>query len=376
MRSPIPFSLGAVLFLTACPNDVKLYKEPDDNVAVNPGQISGRVCDASGKTWLQDATVYTHVKDGDRIIETKVAYTDRDGFWLIEELPAERSYDIFIQYGSTRLWEQEEYGVWLADGQKLELDEPDCFDPLQIDVAIVSGSYDDFALVLQNMGFGNYVEVDGLDDDELIGFLTDLDNLLSYDIIFFDGGGSEAGIFYEDPVSSEDEPGIGEEGEATDTGATPLYETVQANLQAYVAARGSIYASDWAYGVVEQTWPDRLDFVGDDSIPDAAQLGEYDLVNAAVSDTSLANWLDADYIQVEYDLPVWAPVESASDSVSVHLKGNVSYRVGTSTYSLPTAPLLVSFTAGEGKVVYSTFRVAKNASTEMLLVLQYMMYNL
>lgn len=374
MRIPIPVTILAALAISACGSDVEIKSNVPDYVAVNPGELSGRVCDDSGKTWLQDATVYTHVKDGDRIIDTRVAYTDRDGYWLIEDLPAERNYDVFIQYGSDRMWDQENYGVWLSDGQKLELDEPDCFDPLQIDVAIVSGSYDDFALVLQNMGFGNYVEVDGLDDDELTGFLTDLDVLLSYDIIFFDGGHAEAGIFYEEP--EDDDAGLGHGDGEGDTAETPLHDEVQANLQAYVSAGGAIYASDWSYDIVEQTWPDRLDFVGDDSKPDAAQLGEYGLINAAVSDSSLASWLDTDYIQVEFDLPVWAPIESTTDSVSIHLAGNVSYRVGTSTYSLPTAPLLVSFTSGEGKVVYSTFRVAKNASTEMLLVLQYMMYNL
>ncbi|NOY24549.1 MAG: hypothetical protein GXP62_01615, partial [Oligoflexia bacterium] len=336
--------------------------------------ISGRICDPSGKTWLQDAEVYTHVKDGDRIVDTRIAYTDRDGYWLIDALPSERDYDIFVTYGADRLTDQEATGIWLSDGQNLALDDPPCFDPLQVNVAIVSGSYDDFALVLQNMGFGNYVQVNGLDSAELTGFLTDLDQLLAYDIIFFDGGSTESGIFYADPDTSD--AGLGGGTGAEDTGATPVYETVQANLQAYVSNGGTIYASDWSYDLVEQTWPDRIDFVGDDATPDAAQLGEYGMVNASVSDGALAGWLDSNYIEIEYDLPVWAPIESVTDGVSKHLTGNVSYRVGTSTYSLPTSPLLVSFTSGEGKVVYATFRVAKNASTEMLMVLQYMMYNL
>ncbi len=40
------------------------------------------------------------------------------------------------------------------------------------------------------------------------------------------------------------------------------------------------------------------------------------------------------------------------------------------------APLLVSFNAGDGKVVFSTFRVARNADVAMTQTLQYMMYNL
>jgi hypothetical protein len=38
---------------------------------------------------------------------------------------------------------------------------------------------------------------------------------------------------------------------------------------------GSVYASDWAYDVVEIGWPDRVDFVGADEIPNDAQLGEH-----------------------------------------------------------------------------------------------------
>ena len=44
--------------------------------------------------------------------------------------------------------------------------------------------------------------------------------------------------------------------------------------------------------------------------------------------------------------------------------------------SAPAVPLLASFSSGEGKVVFSTFRVAKNSSCDIMQVLQYMMYNL
>ena len=131
-----------------------------------------------------------------------------------------------------------------------------------------------------------------------------------------------------------------------------------------------------ALNVVELGWPDRLDFVGDDTIPDDAQLGEYGEVTALVSDDAMADWLDVSTLAIEYDLPVWPPIESADSAVSTHLLGSVEYRNGTETYELSDVPLLVSFGSGEGKVVFSTFRVAKNGSSDMLLILQYMMYNL
>ncbi len=368
------FSLSA-LAMAACSSDTSFTPDQEEYRVVSPGEIAGRVCDPSGKTWLQDAQVYTHIKTGDTIIDTQIVYTDRDGFFLLESLPGEQEYDLFMQYGNIRLLDQESYGVWVGDGERVEMNEPDCFDPLQIDVAIVSGSYDSFELVLTNMGFANYIEVDGLDRSELTGFLSDADTLASFDIIFFNGGHLEEDILYA-PAEDDDDIGLGDDGGADDTGTVEISETIMQNLRDYVTNGGSIYASDWSYDVVEQGWPDRIDFVGDDSTPDAAQLGEYDLVNAAVSDGALADWLDTDHIEIEYDLPVWAPVESTSDSVSIHLAGNIAYRQGQATYNISNAPLLVSFTSGEGKVVYSTFRVAKNASSEILQVLQYMMYNL
>ena len=69
-------------------------------------------------------------------------------------------------------------------------------------------------------------------------------------------------------------------------------------------------------------------------------------------------------------------MEGVDGATTTHLSGNVSYRIGQSTYTLAAVPLLASFTSGEGKVVFSTFRVAKNGSSEMMQVLQYMMYNL
>ncbi|RME21046.1 MAG: hypothetical protein D6798_19000 [Deltaproteobacteria bacterium] len=365
----------ATLALGACGSDTQFIPDNETHRVISPGEIAGRVCDPSGKTWLQDAQVYTHIKAGETIIDTEIVYTDRDGRFLLEDLPGEQEYDLYMQYGNSRLLEQEQYGIWVGDGERVEIPEPDCFDPLQIDVAIISGSYDSFELVLTNMGFANYIEVEGASTAELQGFLSDLDNLRSFDIIFFNGGHVEEDVIYPKPSDDEGDIGLGDGG-AEDTGEIPITDTIMQNLRDYVSEGGSIYASDWSYDVVEQGWPDRIDFVGDDTVPDAAQLGEYDLVNAAVADNMLADWLDTDYIEIEYDLPVWAPIVTVSDSVSVHLVGNVAYRQGQATYNLTNSPLLVSFTSGDGKVVYSTFRVAKNASSEVLQTLQYMMYNL
>jgi hypothetical protein len=350
-------TLAIALALAGC-TEQNFFVPTEPVNTPEPGSVEGRVCDPSGRTWLADALVYTYLRnDEGRIYDTKTAYSDRNGYWLLDELPMGYEYDIFVQYGYDVL---ETHRVWVDDGEHVVLEQPDCFDPLQVDVAVISGDYDDFQIVLTNMGFANYELIDGLTSEELVHFLSDPAALEPFDIIFFNGGHVEQDVIY-------DAEGTAPEGQV---------DAIMANIIDYVEAGGTIYGSDWAYDVIERGWPSRINFVGDDNVPDDAQKGEYAYVNAAVSDSALAEFLGKDYIEVEFDLPVWPVMDSVDGSVSVHLSATVEYREGTETISLPARPILASFTAGEGKVVYASFRVAKNATADMVMSLQYMMYNL
>jgi hypothetical protein len=347
---------------TAC-SEQHLFTKNDNPNAVAPGSIRGRVCDPSGRTWLPDAQAYTYLYDENNMIyDTRMAYTDRDGYWLLDELPGEAFYEIWIQYGYDFLGKEE---VWLSAGQEMELEQPACFDPLQMDVAVITGDYDDFQLVLQDMGFANYELIDGLVAVEMKDFLMDLPSMQFYDIIFFNGGHVEEDVI----VDTNDSLVPNGDGFTDD-------EIIRANIRSYVDGGGALYASDWAYDVVEQVWPDAINFVGDDGTPDDAQTGEYQTVNAAVSDASLGSFLGSNYISVVYDLPVWPPIENVDGLVSIHLTASVDYRLGRTPYTLPSSPILVSFGSGSGKVAFSTFRVARNATSDIMATLQYMMYRL
>jgi len=342
--------------LAACSDQgVSFVKE--DPIEISPGILRGRVCDPSGRTWLPDALAYVNLVDENGVIyDTKQAFSDLDGRWEIADLPGEREYTVYVQYGSQTLLTENYY---LASGATVDLPEPDCFDPIALDVAIVSGDYDDFDILLTRMGFANFDVVDGQDANTVRDFLADPAALARYDIIFFNGGFVEDGVVYSSADPSD-----------------PVTAQNIQNVRDYVDAGGSVYASDWAYDLVEIGWPDRADFVGADEIRDDAQLGDYETVNAAVADAAMSEFLGKQYLEVDYDLPVWPPVESTAATVSVHLTGTVPYSDGLSDYTLTSVPLLYSFNAGSGKVVYSTFRMARNANQDMVNVLQYMMYNL
>ena len=341
----------------------------NDGSGDEPGQISGRICDPSGRTWLADAMAYTNIVVDGQLTGTRVAYSDRDGFWLLDELPGDEYYQVFVQHGSEILFDEE---VYVTAGQTTQLEEPDCFDPLELKVAIVTGDYDDFQLVLQQMGFANYTVFDGLVtgtdicdvcEDNLRNFLLDDEWMQQFDIIMLNGGHVEEDIIYNKDLEN------GNDGDS---------DAIMGNIVQFVQNGGSIYASDWAYDDVEVGWPTRIEFLGNDEEPNAAQAGQQQQVQAAISDSALAAWLgskDAS-VSIEYDLPVWPAIESVEDTVSVHLSGSVNIQMGTYQDTINGSPLLTSFNDGQGKVVYATFRVAKNASADMLLILQYMMYSL
>lgn len=357
MRS---FLLPAVLFtaaLTVGCNDNSIVYKPKEVQQIDPGNVNGRVCDPTGRNWLADAMAYVNLTDENGVIyDTRVAYSDEDGRWNITDLPGDHDYHLYVQSGDTVLQEEEFY---LGSGETYSLDEPDCFDPQNLNIAIVTGLYDDFDLVLQQLGFTNYTLVDGLDSAAVNHFLGDPEGMAAYDLIFLNGGFTEDGVIYNLTDSTDPVPAQNLE-----------------NLRQYVEAGGSVYASDWAYDAVEQAWPDRIDWVGADEVPNNAQTGNYDVVSAAVSDTSMAEYLGSNYVSIQYDLPVWPPIENTSSSVSVHLTGNVSYSDGLDDYTLTQVPMLVSFNDVQGKVVFSTFRVIPNTNDDVLAILQYMLYDL
>ncbi len=348
-----------VLLLAAlgCESDNELQATVPRTEVVNAGSITGRVCDPTGRTWLADALAYVNVTDDAGLIyQTEKAFTDLDGYFTIDGLPGNKDYTVFVTYGPSQLMAEP---VHVGNGENVTLAEPSCFDPLELDVAVVNGHYDDFGRVLDDMGFVNHHPIDGTDQEVLTQFLSSPEELAKYDLIFFNGGIVEDGVIYD----------------RTDRD-NPVPATIMQNIRDYVENGGSIYASDWSYDIVEIGWHDKIDFVGADDVPDDAQLGDYEQLQAAVTDASLSEYLAKQYIEVEFDLPVWPPIETVDRSVSVHLTGTVPYSDGFSDYTLSSVPLLVTFNAGEGKVAFSTFRVVRNGNEDILRTLQYVMYNL
>ena len=91
---------------------------------LEPGSILGRVCDPSGQHWLPDAMVYSHLTDDSgKRYDTRVSYTDRDGYFLLDPMPAGKVHTIYVQYDEVVF---ETYEAEVQESEDVVLDEPDC----------------------------------------------------------------------------------------------------------------------------------------------------------------------------------------------------------------------------------------------------------
>ena len=124
----------------------------------------------------------------------------------------------------------------------------------------------------------------------------------------------------------------------------------------YVEGGGTLVVSDWTYELIELAWPDQIEFFGDDQALDDAQVGgDPRSVTAEVAD-DLADTV-GEAVSIDYNFGRWVVIESVADDVAVHLRGDTEYWLGAAEGldTLEDAPMLVSFAAGEGQVLYSNF---------------------
>ena len=346
-RTIAPFA--ALLALTAC-SEHEFY-QVDYSHVMGDLTITGRVCHPDRGEWLEGAQVYTHLMDADGNIYASVdTMTDADGYYELDRLVENRTYTVYVQYGSDTL---DMFDVRVDTGD-VEVPEGTCGVGADVNVAVVTGDYDDFEEVLGQVGVSRVELVNGQTGEELVQFLSDAEHLAEYDAVFFPGGQLEEDVIYD-----------------TDGSASVQVAGVQSALQAYVVGGGTLYVSDWSYDLVEQLWPDRIDFVEDDTIPDAAQVGEEAQVTADVVNHMLEDAIGSAQVDISFDLDAWPVMKYAPDGTRVYLKADVPYRIGMDSYTLENSPLLVSFEEGEGQVFFSSWRHESNARGNGLEVIRY-----
>ena len=340
--------------LLACVESGLTERTPQVAEPVGLGSLEGRSCRPDGYGPLAGGTVNVVARDRGVVVDAQIATADEDGVWGFAEVPAVE-LEVSVQWKGEVIRSET---VQLGEGQHATVMWEGCEPLPELSVLVIEGHYDDFASVLGSLPNLEIETLDGSSREDLLALLEDAERMAAYDLLVFDGGHVEEGVVW---------------GESAADQMTAI--GVRENLAEYVSSGGGVYASDWAYDLVEQTWPERIDFLGEDTQPDAAQQGVSSAVTATVSNAALAEYLGADELDLRFDLPVWPVVVGDSAYVSTHLVGDISYRSGEVETPLPGSPLLLSFHAGEGRVVFSSFRQQANTDA-MREVLEFSIFHL
>lgn len=306
--------------------------DPDGKVPadVPQGGISGRICAPNGSTWVAGAMVSVEHEFG-----ATATFTDGDGWFTLEGIPV-GTHTVHVSKGSF----ETTFVVEVFADQITELPYSECIEQGETKIAVVTGQYDDIGAVIDHLGI-TYDTINGVSNTQYVDFLRDPAWMGEYDAIFFNCG---MGFDWE------------------------THPDVNDNLRDYIQDGGSIYASDWAYYLVESTWPGQQVFHGDDTILGEAFVGIDGVVDADVLDPVMADLLGSDSAQINYDLGAWAAMVSANGEVLI--EGQYEYSAGAfGPTNVRTAPLAYRM-SDNGTVIYTTFHNEQQTTVDMGLILQ------
>ncbi len=247
--------------------------------------------------------------------------------------------------------------ITIVGGKTVDLTQPTsdrCFKSGGVKIAVVQGDADQIESLLDDLGFShdNFATATGTTSAGA-KFLADAKAMSAYDVIFIDCGSKLDSIF-----------------------VTTAKASIIANVKAFVAAGHSLYASDWAWQIVENAFPDAIDFYGDDlsikksttgpSTTTGPRQGPGPTLAAkkagAASYTMTGNIVDSGLSAVVgkatttiyEDLGTWVVMQAAGTGTTVEIEASVK-DIAPAKGDWGTVPLVVRFPSGTGHVVYTSF---------------------
>ncbi len=312
--------------------------DPDQPVpSGESGALEGHICSPNGENGLAAAYVYI-LANGEEFL----TQTDGGGFFRFDALPVGK-WDLIVEKGSFTVTSQ----VVIEEGAVASLDVDDCLpiEQNEIRIAVFTGDYDAVQDVLDVLEL-DYDLINGRNGNTYIDFLEDLDAMRDYDILFFNCGMD-----------------FGWRGDAN---------TITANLKTYVQEGGSVYASDWAYYFIEDTWPAKNDFIGADATFGAATTGLSGAVHATILDPAMKARLGKSKADITYDLDAWVPIEAVGADTEVLLEGTFKWAelYGYGPAETTTGPLATRVHDGLGTVIYTSFHNERQVTGDMALLLE------
>ena len=348
-------SLSALLLLGACsdyefipsdktpgggdgsdtPSDINEWG--DSGIAEGMASVTGRVCDLTGDGYVVGATAHIAIdEDGDGAEDWRIEdVTDVGGYFTLEGVPL-GNHTIVVEKGSFST----EIAVLLDEEIAYELSEEECLDSGDVNIAVITGAYDNIEHILDDMGL-TYTLFRGMYNTEYQNLIGNPSRMAEFDIIFFNCGISDI------------------------WGSSGITNAIATNIRGYVEAGGSIYTADWSYFFFEKSFPSAITFVGNDSQEGSAYVGNQGDINGDVLDANMQAILGTNTAQLRYDLASWAVAESAASSSSVLIEGMARTMSGNVTKS----PLAAKIHEGSGTALYTSFHNERQLTTDMAALL-------
>ncbi len=202
-------------------------------------------------------------------------------------------------------------------------------------VAIAEEDYDDMRAILDDMSIP-YTDISYYSYNSPT--LENLNDMRQYDLIFLPCGGDA-----DDPTAS-----------------------VANNIKQYVQEGGVIYTSDWAAGIMIDSFPGKINFDLYEGDGDTWANGSY------IVDDALRQFVGKSYIDIYYDLGAWDVITSVNAGVEILIRGEVQTYGGP----LPNAPIAVKFIYGLGTVIYTTFHNEAQVTEDVEKVLAFYVQSL
>jgi hypothetical protein len=321
------------------------------------GSIKGRVCAPSANVFVNGADVWVEGTGcNGEPFEVRTT-SDIDGTYYLLDVPC-GVHTLNIEKGSFAAT----HPVQIAPGQLLDVTGAAnklCFGATSAKIAVLSGTWDNLAGLLDQLGlrydFFNDAGDQGA-DGTILDLLSDPQRLKSYKILFANCGGTVGWLPKE-------------------------HAAVMPNIKDFVLSGGSLYMSDYAWVLGEWAFPDKVTWYNNDD-PNSMGTGNSPQVipsgtkvTATVADGTLASYLGKNTIALEFDQgPQIAPV-SVQSGAFAHVVGDIKVAF---QLDIKNAPLTLSYVPaqGAGRVIYTNFHNDAQTTSDMLTILHYLVFSL
>ncbi|MFH1810391.1 MAG: hypothetical protein ABIJ09_16740 [Pseudomonadota bacterium] len=342
-----------VVVLDAGPRD---HGTSDAQAHLLPG-LEGRICAPSGDFFIADAVVsmrWLEERGVRAVTHIRSTRSGPGGAFRLRDLPTGH-FHVDVRFGRLHLVFEADI---LAPGMTGTLESgltpvgDHCFDGAQLKLAVVTGIYDSIEHVIEDLGFTDvtlYGEEPGWHQT-----FFDPALLAQYDAVYFNCGLDDTSLSYAVAASA---------------------------LRTYVAQGGSVYASDWAYFLVEHSWPEQVDFLLADLTRGDALLGATGDVQAELHGSAVSKTCGRQAL-ISFDLPYWAVMERVASSTELLASGTIEAYASESDWDpsvvLDNAPLMIRFAPAQdlASVVFTSFHNEAQATDDMLCILKTMILSL